>query len=602
MAVARMKLIKPGEEIPLPHNIEAEQALLGAIMINNEAFPRISAIIEPGDFYEPIHQGLFEVMSHLIGADRVATPITMKSYVGEMDLGSLSPLQYMAQLCAEATTVINAVDYAKTIKDSATRRALFIACDEMQARILANSPDDSAIPLLDGLTDRIAEIRPRQYEERGEFQSFEAAARQAVEMAASAYQQGGVIAGLSTGLENLDAQLGGLNKSDLVIIAGRPGMGKTSLAANIAYNVARALMAKRVAGEKTGIVAISSLEMSSSQLAQRIVAEHSRISGWRIRRGKVSEAEFGSFSDSARALSGLPIRIDQSGGLTIANLAMRVRALHKRFGVELLVIDYLQLLKGSASRREANRVQEVTEITTGLKELAKELDVPIVALSQLSRQIESRDDKRPMLADLRESGSIEQDADVVLFVYREAYYLRKREPKPGTEAHNEWTAAMEAAHGRAEVIIGKNRHGPEGTVHLGFDADLTQFNDDVPDDNRLPDRLGDREKRERPKKLTLAKESTVALGILKNLVITASIANEGHVDKAGKGTKLVSYLDWKAKCAEELLDPDANDAAKLALMKKIVADLQAPSSGHAALIGRGGSRDAPYVWHLDPKS
>ncbi len=602
MAVARMKLIKPGEEIPLPHNVEAEQALLGAIMVNNEAFPRVSAIIDAGDFYEPMHGEIFDIMGHLLGSGRVATPITMKSYVGEIDLGGLSTLQYLARLCAEATTVINAVDYAKLIKDSATRRALFIACDEMQARILANSPDDAAIPLLDGLTDRIAEIRPRQYEERGEFQSFEAAARQAVEMAANAYEQGGVISGLSTGLQNLDAQLGGLNKSDLVIIAGRPGMGKSSLAANIAYNVARALMAKRAAGEKTGIVAISSLEMSSSQLAQRIVAEHSRISGWRIRRGKVSEAEFGSFSDSARALAGLPIRIDQSGGLTIANLAMRVRALNKRFGVELLVIDYLQLLKGSASRRESNRVQEVTEITTGLKELAKELDVPIVALSQLSRQIESRDDKRPMLADLRESGSIEQDADVVLFVYREAYYLRKREPKPGTEAHNEWTMAMEAAHGRAEVIIGKNRHGPEGTVHLGFNADLTQFNDDVPDDNRLPDRLGDREKRERPKKLTLAKESTVALGILKNLVITASIANDGHVDKAGKGTKLVAYLDWKAKCAEELLDPDATDAAKLALMKKIVADLQAPSSGHAALIGRGGSKDAPFVWISESKS
>lgn len=601
MAVARMKLIKPGDEIPLPNNIDAEQALLGAILVNNEAYPRVSSIIEAGDFYEPIHCEIFEIIGHLLSAGRVANPITMKSYVSEIDLGGLTTMQYLARLCAEATTVINAVDYAKLIKDSATRRALFIACDEMQARILANSPDDAAIPLLDELTDRIAEIRPRQYEERGEFQSFEAAARQAVEMAASAYEQGGVIAGLSTGLQNLDAQLGGLNKSDLVIIAGRPGMGKTSLAANIAYNVARALMTKRAAGEKTGIVAISSLEMSSSQLAQRIVAEHSRISGWRIRRGKVSEAEIGSFADSARALAGLPIRIDQSGGLTIANLAMRVRALNKRFGVELLVIDYLQLLKGSANRRESNRVQEVTEITTGLKELAKELDVPIVALSQLSRQIESRDDKRPMLADLRESGSIEQDADVVLFVYREAYYLRKREPKPGTGAHNEWTFAMEAAHGRAEVIIGKNRHGPEGTVHLGFNADLTQFNDDVPDDNRLPDRLGDREKRERPRKLTLAKESIVALGILKSLVITASIANEGHVDKAGRGTKLVAYLDWKAKCAEELLDPDATDAAKLALMKKIVADLQAPSSGHPAQIGRGGSKDAPFVWRIEDK-
>jgi len=311
-------------------------------------------------------------------------------------------------------------------------------------------------------------------------------------MAARAYQRDGKLSGLATGLKDLDAKMGGLQPSDLIIVAGRPGMGKTALATNIAFNVARVYQGEKqpdgsIKTMNGGIVGFFSLEMSAEQLATRIIAEQSGVPSYKIRRGEIREDEFYKITDVARDMQTMPLYIDQTGGISIAQLAARARRLKRQRGLDVLVVDYLQLLSGS-SKKGDNRVQEMTEITTGMKALAKELNVPIIALSQLSRQVEQRDDKRPQLSDLRESGSIEQDADVVMFVFREEYYLKNREPKLGTEEHIKWQTDMEQAHGRAEVIIGKQRHGPTGSVPLAFQADVTRFSDLAADD-RLPMRM-----------------------------------------------------------------------------------------------------------------
>jgi len=326
----------------------------------------------------------------------------------------------------------------------------------------------------------------------GGFQSFSAALKTAVDLAAEAYKRDRKLSGISTGLSDLDRMLGGLQSSDLVIVAGRPGMGKTALATNIAFNVARAYShdknpdgtIKRLDG---GVVGFFSLEMSAEQLATRIIAEQSGVASYKIRRGEIQENEFMKIADAAREMERIPFYIDQTGGISIAQLTARARRLKRQKGLDVLVVDYLQLLSGS-SKKSDNRVQELTEITTGLKALAKELSVPVIALSQLSRQVEQRDDKRPQLSDLRESGSIEQDADIVMFVFREEYYLKNKEPKMGTEEYFKWQNEMEQIHGRAEVIIGKQRHGPTGTVVMQFDAEVTRFSN-LTSDDRLPERM-----------------------------------------------------------------------------------------------------------------
>lgn len=591
----------PLDQSKLPHNIDAEQAVLGALIKENDWFAKVGQHLKPEDFYDPVHGQIFDMMSGLIEAGHAVSPVSMKPYVDKIAVGDLRGFEYLMRLFNEApkgsSALANAIEYAKIIKDAAIQRSIYVIFEEEMADILAGKPV-AAAKRLDRVETLINDLRPPLTSQSG-FERFDKAAARAVDIAARAYQRGGVLAGLSTGLQRLDDALGGLHRSDMVILAGATGAGKSALAINITYAVARGLMERQREGEKTGVVAFFSLEMPSDQIAQRILAEHSRISGWRLRKGRVSETEFSTFADAASTLQSLPIEIDATGGLTIAQLMMRARALKKRRGIDLLVVDYLQLLKGTERRRESSRVQEVAEITAGLKMLAKELDVPVIALSQVARDIGKREDKRPMLSDLRESGSIEMDADVVLFVYREEYYLKKAEPKQGSEAHNDWTLAMERAHGRADIIIAKNRHGPEDTIHVGFDATLTQFKDELPDDVAPSQQ---RQKREREKKLTLIKEATEAFGILKNLMITASIANEGHVDKAAKGAKLVSYTLWREKCAEVLLDSDRGEKAAAALMEKIVKDLRAPSSGHPPLIGRGGSSEAPYVWLTEAKN
>jgi replicative DNA helicase len=423
-----------------PHNIEAEQALLGAILVNNEALYRVSDFLEPQHFFEPIHRQIYDISRSLIRTGKLASPVTLKTFLpAEIDIAGLTLAQYLARLAAEATTIINAVDYGRTIYDLAIRRELINIGEDM-----VNVAFDAPVDFAPG--DQIEDAERRLYELAeigrygGGFQRFETALTTAVDMAARAYQREGKLSGLATGLRDLDVKMGGLQPSDLIIVAGRPGMGKTAFATNIAYNVAR-----------------------------------TAIPSSTIRRGGINERDFEKIKDMAIELQHLPFFIDETGGLTVAQLAARARRLKRQKGLDLLVIDYIQLLQGSTRRAMEGRVQEVTEITTSLKALAKELTVPILALSQLSRQVENREDKRPQLSDLRESGSIEQDADVVLFVFREEYYLENRKPREGSEEFSSWHQKMTGAHGKAEVIIGKQRHGPTGTVELQFQAEVTRF-------------------------------------------------------------------------------------------------------------------------------
>jgi replicative DNA helicase len=473
-----------------PHNLDAEQALLGAILVNNDAYYRVSDFLEPQHFHEDVHRRIFEVATTLIRAGKLATPITLKTFLGDQDLGGLTIPQYLARLAAEATTVINAEAYGRTIYDLAIRRRLITIGEEM-----VNTAYDA--PVETSPRDQIEETERRLYELAetgrydGGFQRFADALTHAIDMAAAAYKREGKLSGIATSLADLDRMMGGLQSSDLVILAGRPGMGKTALATNIAFNIAKAYEGEKqpdgtIKTVNGGIVGFFSLEMSAEQLATRIIAEQSGVPSYKIRRGDMREDDFYKITEAARAMQSIPFYIDQTGGISIAQLAARARRLKRQRGLDMLVIDYVQLLSGSSRRSNENRVQEITEITTSLKALAKELNVPILALSQLSRQVESRDDKRPQLSDLRESGSIEQDADVVLFVFREEYYLKNREPRAGTEEHFKWQADMEAVHGKAEVIIGKQRHGPTGSVQLQFKADVTRFAN-LADEERLPE-------------------------------------------------------------------------------------------------------------------
>src|SRR5258708_5399751 len=410
-----------------PHNIEAEQALLGAVLVNNEALYRVSDFLEPLHFFEPIHQQIYDHARSLIRTGKLASPITLKTFLpADIDIAGLTVAQYLARLAAEATTIINAADYGRAVYDLAIRRDL-IGIGEDMVNVAFDAPVDFAP------RDQIEDAERRLYELAeigrygGGFQPFASALTTAVEMAARAYQRHGKLSGLATGLKDLDGKMGGLQSSDLIIVAGRPGMGKTALATNIAYNVAHAYRSDIQAdGRKTttngGIVGFFSLEMSAEQLATRIISEMTQIPSHRIRRGEINTEEFDRVAEAAHEMQRIPFYIDETGGLSVAQLAARARRLKRQRGLDLLVIDYIQLLQGSSRRAQEGRVQEVTEITTSLKALAKELNIPILALSQLSRAVENRDDKRPQLSDLRESGSIEQDADVVLFVFREEYY------------------------------------------------------------------------------------------------------------------------------------------------------------------------------------
>ena len=470
-----------------PNNIEAEQALLGAILVNNDAFYRVSDFLKPEHFYEPLHRQIYAVAADQIRMGKVSNPVTIKTFLpAEERLGDITVAQYLARLAAEAVTIINAEDYGRAIYDLATRRAL-IGIGEDMVNIAYDAPVEMAPQhQIEDAERRLFELAETgRYD--GGFQPFTDAVRIAIDMANAAFQRDGHLSGISTGINALDARMGGLQSSDLIILAGRPGMGKTSLATNIAFNIANAFRGEQqsdgsVKAVDGGVVGFYSLEMSSEQLATRIISEQTELPSSKIRRGDISEHDFEKLAAASQTMQSVPLHVDQTGGISIAQLVARARRLKRQRGLDLLIVDYIQLLTGS-SKNQGNRVQEITEITTGLKALAKELNVPIIALSQLSRQVESRDDKRPILSDLRESGSIEQDADVVLFVYREEYYLAKA---IGTEATPEDMEKLDRAKNRAEVIIAKQRHGPTGTANLHFQGEFTRFSD-LADPDRVPD-------------------------------------------------------------------------------------------------------------------
>ncbi len=491
-AVRKIGLVDTPLYREAPSNIEAEQALLGAILVNNDALYRVSDFLKPAHFLEPLHRKIFEIAGDMIRMGKTVSPVTIKTFLpADEKVGDMTVAFYLARLAAEAVTVINAADYGRAIYDLATRRALITVGEEMVNVAYDATVDHSPQQQIEDAERRLFELAETgRYD--GGFESFNDAVKTAIDVANAAYMRDGGLSGISSGMRDLDKRMGGLQSSDLIVLAGRPGMGKTSLATNIAYNIASVYEPVQQSdgsfkAKNGGVVGFFSLEMSSEQLATRIISEQTEIPSSKIRRGEITETDFEKLTACAIMMEKIPLYIDQTGGISIAQLAARARRLKRQRGLDVIVIDYIQLMQGSSAKASQNRVQEVTEITTGLKALAKELEVPIIALSQLSRQVENRDDKRPQLSDLRESGSIEQDADVVLFVYREEYYLKNREPKPGTEEYMKWEQDMREATGKSEVIIAKQRHGPTGSVPLGFQAEFTRFFD-LAEDYRLPER------------------------------------------------------------------------------------------------------------------
>ena len=467
------------ETRPAPGNIEAEQALLGAILVNNEVYDRVAGFLKPEHFHDPVHARIYETASRRIQRNALASPVTLKAFLeDDTGLAELGGPEYLVRLAAAAASSYSARDYARVIHDLALRRALMDIGDEIRARAARPDPDGDPRDQITEAESRLYALAETGTQESG-FRSFLSAATAAVDVAAAAYQRGGGLSGISTGLIDLDRKLGGLHPSDLLIIAGRPSMGKTSLATNIAFNIAKSFRE----GEKTdgtrgavdgGRVGFFSLEMSSEQLATRILSEQSRVPSEKVRRGDMTEDEFRRFVEAVRELERMPFHIDDTAALPIAQLAARARRLKRQHGLDVLFVDYLQLVRANSARD--SRVNEVSEITQGLKAIAKELDIPVIALSQLSRQVESREDKRPQLSDLRESGSIEQDADAVMFVFREEYYKEREKPsETDVEKMLKWQDDMEKVRGKAEVVIGKQRHGPIGTVELSFEGQFTRF-------------------------------------------------------------------------------------------------------------------------------
>ncbi len=475
-----------------PRNLDAEQALLGAILMNNRAYERVSEFLRPEHFSDPANGKIFQAMARLIDQNQIADVVTLKAlFERDQELADIGGTGYLARLAGSAITVINAGDYGKTIHDAHLRRQLIDIGDQMINGAFGADMDLTAVDQIEKSEQQLFDLASTGQTEGG-FKSLDSAVKTAIGMAEAAFKRAGRVVGVTTGFRDLDARLGGLHPSDLIILAGRPAMGKTALATNIAYNAARARMER---GEEEGaVVGFFSMEMSSEQLATRLLSERAEIGSDRIRRGAITQEEFPRVVQAAQELHRLPLHIDDTPALTVSALRTRARRLKRQQGLGLIVVDYLQLAQGSKSGKAENRVQEISEITRGLKALAKELNVPVIALSQLSRAVEQREDKRPQLADLRESGSIEQDADVVMFIYRHEYYLQREEPQKRADESDEkfndrverWQQRAEEAHNKAEVIVGKQRHGPTGTVSLFFDGNFTKFAD-LADSGHLPE-------------------------------------------------------------------------------------------------------------------
>ena len=454
----------------LPNNIEAEQSVIGSILVTNEIFDEINTIVSNVNFYDPMHQKIFNAIESMIYKGMLANPITLKNYF-ENEKDELNVPEYLVKITKFSTSVRQAIEYSKIIYDMFVRRELIKISEQIIDNAKENDLENSGQNIIENSEKLLYDLA-----EKGTFNSslikFDDAMKQTIEMASAAYKNEGGIVGVPTGLRDLDNKLGGLHQSDLIIIAGRPSMGKTSLATNIAFNAAKNI---QDSGKKSSI-AFFSLEMSSEQLSTRIISEQARIGSNDIRRGRISDEQFDQFLETSKDISELPLYIDETPAISIAAMSNRARRIKRLHGLDLIVVDYIQLMKGLFNNKDG-RVQEISQITQGLKAIAKELGVPVLALSQLSRQVEQRDDHKPQLADLRESGSIEQDADVVMFVYREGYYLQRKEPREATVEHAEWQAKMNEVAHLAEIIIGKQRHGPIGKVTLEFEERFTKFKD-----------------------------------------------------------------------------------------------------------------------------
>ncbi len=454
----------------LPNNIEAEQSVIGSILVSNEIFDEINTIISYQNFYDPMHQKIFNSIESLIYKGMLANPITLKNYFKD-EKDDIDIPEYLVKITKFSTSTRQAIEYSKIIYDMFVRRELIKISEQTIDTAKLNDFETNGQTIIENSEKLLFDLA-----ERGSFNSslikFDEAMKQTIEMASAAYKNEEGIVGVPTGLRDLDDRLGGLHQSDLIIIAGRPGMGKTALATNIAFNAAQKIQNN---GRKSSI-AFFSLEMSSEQLSTRILAEQSRIKSNDIRRGKISDEQFDKFLETSKNISELPLYIDETPAISIAALSNRARRIKRLFGLDMILVDYIQLMKGTFNNKDG-RVQEISEITQGLKAIAKELSIPVVALSQLSRAVEQRDDKKPQLSDLRESGSIEQDADVVMFVYRQSYYLKSKEPRPATVEHAEWQAKMNEVSHLAELIISKQRHGPTGNITLEFEEMFTKFKD-----------------------------------------------------------------------------------------------------------------------------
>ena len=466
--VNQLNLVKNSSN-ELPNNIEAEQSVIGSILLSNEIFDEINMIVNSKNFYDPMHQKIFNAIEKLIFSGMLANPITLKNHF-ENEKDEIDIPDYLVKITKFSSSSRQTIEYSKLIYDLYVKRELIKISENVIDASKLNDIDNDGQKIIENFEKSLFDLA-----EKGSFNSslvkFDEAMRMTIEMASNAYKNDAGIVGVPTGLTDLDDRLGGLHKSDLLIIAGRPSMGKTALATNIAYNAAKKIQEDN----RKSTVAFFSLEMSSEQLSTRILAEQSRIKSNDIRRGRISEEQFDKFIETSKDISELPLYIDETPAITIAALSNRARRIKRLYGLDLVVVDYIQLMR--AANFKDGRVQEISEITQGLKALAKELSVPVLALSQLSRAVEQRDDKKPQLSDLRESGSIEQDADVVMFVYREAYYIERKEPRPATVEHAEWQAKMNEVSNLAEIIIGKQRHGPTGNVMLEFEAMFTKFKD-----------------------------------------------------------------------------------------------------------------------------
>ncbi len=469
----------------LPHNIDAEQGLLGILLIKNEAIHDIGDFLRPEHFFEPLHARIYGAIEKYIDRGMLANPVTLKPIFDQDEaLKELGGASYLAKLAAGAGMLITARDYARSIYDLALKRQLISIGEEVaNDAYITDDPDLTAEHQIEQAEQSLFTLATSGSSEAA-FQPLSKSVTDSIQRTEQAFRNPGAVSGLTTGFIDMDRLLGGFQPSDLVIIAGRPSMGKTALATTMAYEAANALMQKheQEGGEKPGSVGMFSLEMSAEQLAGRLIASESGINSSRLRKGELSSDEFTQLVKASNNLHQLPFFIDDTPAISVSALRTRARRMKRRFNLSLLIVDYLQLMRGVSAQAQTNRVQEISEITQGLKAVAKELNIPVIALSQLSRAVEQRDDKRPQLSDLRESGSIEQDADVVMFVFREEYYVARKMPREGTPQFEDWQREMEAVHGLAEVIIAKQRHGPIGTVKLAFHGDTTRFKNYANDD------------------------------------------------------------------------------------------------------------------------